>query len=50
MYHSCSDHFAITLRNARYSKFIAASSLGNDPRVLMILCRLMCSDSTALVV
>jgi len=36
--------------SAGYSSFRVASSLGNAPRVLMILRRLMCNDSTALVV
>lgn len=32
---------------ARYNSFMAASVLGNEPRVLTPLCKLMFSDSTA---
>ena len=43
-------HFFETFRKAKYSNFMAASSVGNDPRVLMTLRNVMCRDSTALVV
>ena len=43
-------HFFTALRNARYNNFRAASSFGNEPRILMILRSDMFSDSTALVV
>src|SRR6185437_13610550 len=44
------SHFAEALRSARYSSLSALSSFGNEPRFLITLRRLMCSDSTALVV
>ena len=43
-------HFFAAWRSARNSNFIAASSLGNPPRVLMILRSDRFSDSTLLVV
>src|SRR5690349_4556697 len=43
-------HFFAALRKARYSSLSAASSFGNEPRVLMILRNDMFSDSIALVV
>src|SRR5580658_612068 len=43
-------HFFAAFRSARYNNFRAASSFGNEPRILMILRSDMCSDSTALVV
>jgi hypothetical protein len=43
-------HFFVALRNARYNNFRAASSFGNEPRILMILRSDMFSDSTAFVV
>ena len=43
-------HFFVTFLRARYNNFRAASSLGNEPRVLMILRKLMWTDSIALVV
>src|SRR6202007_1923188 len=43
-------HFFAACRRARNSNFSAASSLGNPPRVLMILRSDRFSDSTLLVV
>src|SRR5690349_7163844 len=43
-------HFLAICSNARNSSFIAASALGNEPRVLITLRRDMFSDSMALVV
>src|SRR6266481_8998334 len=43
-------HFLAMCSRARYSSFIAASWLGNDPLVLITLRKLIFSDSTALVV
>src|SRR6516164_9658395 len=51
-FQSCTGrvHFLATRSRPKYSSFRAASSLGNEPRVLITLRRLMFSDSTALVV
>src|ERR1035437_2347816 len=43
-------HFFEAFRKAKYSSFMAASSFGNDPRILMILRSDMFSDSIVLVV
>ena len=43
-------HFFAAFPSARYNSFIAASSLGNEPRVLMILRSDLFNDSIALVV
>ena len=43
-------HFLLMLRSARESSLIKASSLGNEPRLLVTLRRLMLTDSIALVV
>ena len=50
--HSRVDRFHpfLMLRSARYSNLVAASSLGNEPRVLMILRSVMCRLSMAFVV
>src|ERR1019366_160650 len=42
--------FFEAFRKAKYSSFMAASSFGNDPRILMILRSDMFSDSIVLVV
>jgi hypothetical protein len=42
------SHFLASFLSARYMTFKAASSLGNAPRVLMALRKLMLSDSMAL--
>jgi hypothetical protein len=38
-------HFLEAFRKAKYNSFIAASSFGNDPRILMILRSDMFNDS-----
>ena len=43
-------HFAVILRSARQINLLAASSDGNCPRVLMILCSCALTLSIALVV
>ena len=43
-------HFFAALRSARYNNFRAASSFGNEPRILMIFRSDILSDSTAFVV
>src|SRR5579864_3311135 len=43
-------HFFAICSRARYSSFMAASGLGNEPRVLITFRSDMFSDSTALVV
>ena len=42
-------HFFEAFRKAKYSSFMAASSFGNDPRILMILRSDMFEDSIVLV-
>ena len=44
------DHFRLMLRSARKNSLSSASSLGNEPRFLVSLRRLMLTDSMALVV
>ena len=50
-FHTCTvSRFFDCLSSARYSSVIAASSEGNDARLLIIFLNDMCSDTTALVV
>src|ERR1051325_10351368 len=51
-FQSCTGrvHFLATRSRAKNSSFMAASSFGNEPRVLITFRRLIFSDSTALVV
>lgn len=42
-------HFLQMLVSTKLNNFSSASSLGNDPRFFVILHKLMCTDSIALV-